>query len=234
MLGGGQHFAYCTRQGWDHFCRNWPVQMATPTEVVMTKSINKTAIHNNPRLGEEIEVVKIVMGFARDAARAFGAILDADDVAQEVAMQVLVRVRNDDEVEFGRDGRTRVYVKKAVYWLATKAWRKHKRQREAQATPCDELGELLPARLSRAFERTLAGLTPAKRDLLFRIAVDEEPLVELADQLARARAVKAAEPWEALSEVQQTQRRATAYNALHHQYARVRADLRDELLRACG
>jgi DNA-directed RNA polymerase specialized sigma24 family protein len=190
------------------------------------KAPAKTQGIDTPELTETLEIVS---QFAREAARGLGGHLDLDDVAQEVALHVMLKLR--DGAAFGGDGRTRVYVKNAVYWMVTAKWRKAKRARAWMATQEEPQAELTPEALSPEFGRIVESLTPEQRELLFRVAVNEETVADLSDELARARVEARGSDWAALDEASRLKEGEKAYQTVYRRYTRTRDELRKRLSR---
>jgi len=204
-----------------------PVLCNLLTEASMTKRNELVSVCGQANDNGVTETLEIVSQFAREAARRFAGHLDPEDVAQEVAMQVLHKLRAG--ASFGADGRTRVYVNNAVYWMATQKWRKNKRNKAFLAANMDECAALTPADLSPGFDRLLASLPADRRELLFRVAMNDETVadvsVELAESRVRARGVE----WSELDETTKHRETTMAYQTVYHRYGRVCNALREQL-----
>jgi DNA-directed RNA polymerase specialized sigma24 family protein len=177
---------------------------------------------NTQQADEEAETLITVGQFAREAARGFGH-LDPEDVQQEVALKALLKMRQG--AVFGPDGRTRAYVKNAVYWLATAGWRKLRRARRHMENAAVDHAELLPVALSPSFEKILEDLSPDQRALMFRVAVNDESLVDIGHEVAITRFGASGLQWEQLDEVDQAACCERAYQLVYKRYRRTRQQL---------
>lgn len=165
--------------------------------------------------------------FAFETARATTWRVDPDDAAQDAAVHVLLKQRAGGS--FGYDARTRVYMKQAVYWMATRQWRNTKRAKAWTDAQSEMHTELVAQRLSPEVERVLDTLSPANRELLMRVAVNDEPLMDLGEARARLEAAAASLDWDVLTPTERSERTYKAYYTLHKRFSRMCAVLRPKL-----
>lgn len=165
--------------------------------------------------------------FAFETARATNWGVDPDDAAQDAAVHALLKQRSGGS--FGHDARTRVYMKQAVYWMATRQWRKTKRAKAWSDAQTETHTELVAQALSPEVARVLGTLSSANRELLMRAAVNEEPLMDLGEERARVEAAAAALDWDVLTSTEQAERVYKAYFTLHKRFSRMCVALRPRL-----
>ncbi len=165
--------------------------------------------------------------FAFETARANNWGLDPDDVAQDVAEHVWRKLRAGGT--FGLDGRTRLYVRTAVGWAAKSQWRKAKRARAWAQAQQEVHAVLVPESLSPGVSRLLGTLSAENRALLVRVAIEEEPLMDIGEARARQEAEAVEVEWDELPPSAQSKRTYKAYYTVHKRFSRMCEALRPKL-----
>lgn len=186
----------------------------------------------NVQPAEVQATLAIVMRFAREAAHRHWPGLDVDDTAQAIAIQILKQMRQGKQ--FGADGATRNYVKQAVRWLVNDRRKKEHRanayaQQAAVAAVAGPAPDVALTRVS--LERALKSLPAEHSALVLRVAVNGEELVDIGNEVAKARAVEQGLDWKSLAPRAQTQAAERGYQTVYRRYNRA-CDKLQALLRA--